>query len=304
MQTIAVPTSTLLAEYKRFTRDVSTENDTIGKLRINHYYGYLLSEANNYVTERTKYGDSKIGQRSYKLPPDYIKMKTVRFKLGDVWHEVEEVVSLEKWHAITGVATRGSIPYHWILINEQGHMSMEFDPIPDANGTDNIEVIYEGFQDPLIFPTDYTTGTLAISQGSSAVVGTGTTFTSAMKDRFLQFTNGKYWYEIFSYTDATHITLVGYFQEDTVSGVGYTIAELPRLPSEFHYTPVYAAVRDYYLATNADKAADFEKLYARDLILLQRKYQSKSKGAVTRGIPVNSIFGTRIPRNYPNSLIG
>lgn len=296
------PTSTLLSEYQKHTRDTSSANQTNGQNRIQYYYTYLLSEAGNYTIERTKYGDAKDGQRSYFLPPDYIKMKSVRFLSGGIWYQLEEVRSIDKWNVLTGLSTESSIPAHWIVINEQGRLHLELDPIPDTNATDNLEIVYEGMQDPLLFPADYTTGTITISNGDVNVAGSGTTFTSAMVNRFIKPTNGKYWYEIRTFTSTIAIALVNYFQETGVTGVGFTIAELMRLPAEFHYTPMWAAVRDYYLPTNRTKAADYEKLYVRDLLILQKKYQSKSKGRVIRGKSVGR-YAPSVPLNYPKSSL-
>lgn len=304
----ALKTSQMVNEYKLFTRDSTAENVAVGKIRMNHYYAFLLSEANNYVVEKTKIGNLKDGQRSYLFPPDYYKIKTVRVLIDNQWHPLELVWSLEKWHMYTmrtGASAEGSIPERAIVINEQGNVHLELDPIPNADLSNALEIVYEGYQDALYFPDDYTTGTISITNGAAGVTGSGTTFTSAMVGRFLQPTSGKFWYDIKSYVSATSIALVNYFQESTILGSGYTIAELPRLPVEFHYTPVYGAVADYYRPNNAAKAKEFDALYARDLIMLQKKYQSKTKGRVQPGRIVNSgsIF-PRVPWNYPNQLIG
>ncbi len=303
---LGIKTSSLLSEYQRFTRDTTAANQAVGKERMNHYYLFLLSEANNYITEKTKYGDAKDGQRSYLLYPDYIKMKTVRVKIANIWYPLEIVWSLEKWHertSQTGASAEGSIPTHCIVINDQGNLHLELDPVPDANGTDNIEIIYEGYQDPLTFPTDYVTGTISLTQGAAGVSGAGSSWTSSLEGRFLQPTGGKYWYEVKSVIGVTSLSLVNYFQEASLSGVAYAIAELPRLPSEFHYTPLWGAVMDYYAPNNLVKSKEFEAKYARELLMLQDKYKSKTTGRVTPG----RLVGSRVPyvpRNYPKSAIG
>lgn len=304
----AIKTSTMVDEYKVFTRDATAENVATGKIRMNHHYAFLLSEANNYVVEKTKIGNLKDGQRSYLFAPDYYKIKTVRVLIDNQWHPVELIWSLEKWHQYTmrtGASAEGSIPERAIVINEQGNLHLELDPIPNADVANALEIVYEGYQDSLYFPDDYTTGTIAINNAAAGVTGSGTTWTSSMVGRFLQPSGGKFWYDIKSFVSTTSIALVNYFQEASISGSAYTIAELPRLPVEFHYTPIYAAVADYYRPNNAEKAKQFDQLYARDLIMLQNKYKSKTKGRVQPGrrIGTGSIF-PRVPWNYPNQLIG
>lgn len=302
-----IKTSFLTTEYQKFTRDTSAANLTAGKERINHHYTFLLAEANNYVVERTKYSILKEDQRSYLLSPDYIQMKTVRVKnsAGD-WIPVDEVVSLNKWHARTTSSTRqASVPTGWIIINEQGNLHLEVDPLPDADGnlaSPNLELVYEGYQDDLTFPADYTTGTIDLTNGSAAVVGSSTVFAASHVGRFLKPTNGKYWYEIKLRNSDTSATLVNYFQETTITGSGYTIAEMMRLPREFHYTPIWGAVWDYYMPINQKKADEFKNRYLNELNALRAKYQKKTKGAVIPGIPVNTP-GSWVPRNYPRSVI-
>jgi hypothetical protein len=68
---------------------------------------------------------------------------------------------------------------------------------------------------------DYTTGTIAVTNGSNAVVGSGTTFTAGMVDRRIVI--GGVWYTISAFTDATHITLSTNFTGSTASGLSYAI---------------------------------------------------------------------------------
>jgi hypothetical protein len=68
---------------------------------------------------------------------------------------------------------------------------------------------------------NYTTGTIAVTNGSNAVVGSGTTFTSAMVDRRIVI--GGIWYTISVFTDATHITLSSNYAGSTASGLSYSI---------------------------------------------------------------------------------
>lgn len=69
----------------------------------------------------------------------------------------------------------------------------------------------------------YTTGSIAVTNGSTAVVGTGTTFTAAMVDRKLRVSGEDAYYRIASWTDATHITLETPYGGDTATGQEYSI---------------------------------------------------------------------------------
>src|SRR5688572_1315969 len=61
-------------------------------------------------------------------------------------------------------------------------------------------------------PALYTTGTITTTQGSTAVVGSGTVWTSAMVGRQLFLSSGAF-YTIETFTDATNIVLDRPFAE-------------------------------------------------------------------------------------------
>lgn len=301
-----IPTSTLLTEYLKHTKDKTAENRALGIQRMDHYYTFLLTEANNYVIERTKYSKLKADQRSYLLPPDYIKMKRVRVKIGGVWYRLTPDISLDNWADVTAYDTvTASIPDEFNVINEQGNMHIELTDIPNLDSdTVNFEIIYEGYQDPLLFPDDVVAGKVTVEQGSANIAGNDSTaWTEAMIGRSIKIEDGKFFYEIAGVGSAHALSLVNYFQETDQEDVDYVIAEVPRLPHEFHKTPLWGAIAEYYLPNNAKKSADYEARYARELLMLQNKYKSKTKGRVTPGKRVGGGIG-RVPRNYPRSNIG
>ena len=73
----------------------------------------------------------------------------------------------------------------------------------------------------------YTTGTVSISAGGTAVTGSGTTFTSAMVGRFIRFNGEAEQYEITANpgASATALTIETYLGTSNLSGVEYVISE-------------------------------------------------------------------------------
>ena len=55
--------------------------------------------------------------------------------------------------------------------------------------------------------TDYTAGTVTVTTGTGAVVGSGTTFTAAMVGRGFKAAGHTKWYRVATFTDTTHITI-------------------------------------------------------------------------------------------------
>jgi hypothetical protein len=83
-------------------------------------------------------------------------------------------------------------------------------------------------------PPSYAAGTVAAIQGNSAIVGTGTTWTTAMTGRAIKINNGNEFYQ-FTCTDATHGTLDRPFEQATgaivtaavgAAGTGYVSGDL------------------------------------------------------------------------------
>lgn len=84
----------------------------------------------------------------------------------------------------------------------------------------------------------YTTGTVSVSAGGTAVTGSGTTFTSAMVGRFIRFAGEAEQYEITAFSSTTAITIETYLGTVAQSGATYVISEdrksLPTLFRSVH----------------------------------------------------------------------
>jgi len=82
--------------------------------------------------------------------------------------------------------------------------------------TDRYIVKYDG-------TANYTTGTVAVTNGSPAVVGTGTTFTAGMVGKGFKVGNDTATYKVATFTDATHITLATNYGGTTNATATYTL---------------------------------------------------------------------------------
>jgi len=69
----------------------------------------------------------------------------------------------------------------------------------------------------------YTTGTVSISNGDTTLVGSGTTFTSAMVGRSVWLDS--YWYLITSFTDTTHLE-IDTFEGTDLTNSAYVISDI------------------------------------------------------------------------------
>lgn len=81
---------------------------------------------------------------------------------------------------------------------------------------------YLGMFDGTGATTNYVTGTVTVTNGSTAVVGSGTTFTAGMVGKTFRIAGDTKFYTVATFTDATHIT-IGSYTGTTGSGKSYII---------------------------------------------------------------------------------
>lgn len=81
---------------------------------------------------------------------------------------------------------------------------------------------YLGMFDGTGNTTNYVTGTVQVTNGSGAVVGTGTTFDASMVGKLFRISGDSKFYTITAFTDATHIT-IGSYTGTSGSGKTYMI---------------------------------------------------------------------------------
>jgi hypothetical protein len=92
-------------------------------------------------------------------------------------------------------------------------------------------------QGMLLTNAPYTTGTVAVTQGSNAVTGTGTTWIAGMTGRAFRVTGRDEYYE-FTFTGATTATLDRVFEGPTAATAGYSVFQaIYSLPSNCRLLP-------------------------------------------------------------------
>jgi hypothetical protein len=109
----------------------------------------------------------------------------------------------------------------------------------------------------------YNTGTVDVTNGSATVTGTGTTFTSAMVDRYIRIAGAAREYRISAYSSATSITIETTYTGDTATGQTYNIVdERKALPtSPIFRTLCQAQIDD--INTPLEPSSDEQILYLR-----------------------------------------
>jgi len=129
--------------------------------------------------------------------------------------------------------------YFWI---DYENNSVIIDPPPKS-----ARYLYYEYIPKLTRMTEYTTGTVAVTNGSAVVTGTETAFDDyvAANDYFRVDDDGvassSHWYKIASVDSATQLTLSSAYIGTTSSGEAYTVSKAPKLASSLHLAILYSA---------------------------------------------------------------
>lgn len=149
--------------------------------------------------------------------------------------------------------------------------------------------------------SDYTTGTVTVTNDDATVAGSGTTFTAAMVGRFFKSDDDGFWYRIKTFTSTTSIELENVFQGTTAAGESFTIGDSPEIPEEIHPHLAFRAANMYFiqLRKNPSQSAVWGNMFwtgdaqnssrqigdaAGGLLGAKKRYSTRSSTGVIRKI--------------------
>lgn len=167
----------------------------------------------------------------------------------------EMVFDPTKWKLVLAMRLGTSDWPYFTYVEAQ---TFKIQPVPASAG--NTITIRGRINTSDLSQPDYTTGTIAsVANAGVAVVGGGTSWTSAMAGRYLQITqttaaNGGdgMWYQIASVTDGTHLTLVKPYEGTAIvtSAAAYTIGQCSYVPEAYDIAIVYRSAALYWQNQN------------------------------------------------------
>lgn len=222
----------------------------------------------NYVDDTDTDSTYVIFKRRYSLASDFWRPITVEPDHGAFYYYKNgtRVDLIPKWSEEWGQHDYSSpgIPAYYHIVCESGVYYVEISP-PD---TDARTIFYDYI--PYLTPmVEYTTGTVAVTNGDATVTGTGTDFVSNVSagDWFRidadRTGSSSVWYEVSSITNATSLELSSTYAGSTVTGKAYTISEEPNLPPIFH--PLIAC------KSALDRAADRDAKQLQVLVAMTQR---------------------------------
>lgn len=259
----------LLDYYQSLSRNTSSANQSLGATLINDSIRtiYNIRGGKWWFLESTQDVNTVADQRGYQIPNKFRKLMDVYVTVGDQIYWPQPVFDPVRWKMILASHLGSSdVQLFYYRFNNK----VEFAPIPSSNGN---PITFRGrIETADLNIADYTTGTItSIANGATALVGNGTTWTADMVGRFIRITqttaaNGGdgQWYEIGSFTDATHIGLLKPYNGTSISAAtaAYTIGQTSLIPEAYDSAPVFRALAIYWdTQGETNKAQRYWKQY-------------------------------------------
>jgi hypothetical protein len=289
--------------YGQLTNNSSSANLSFGDTMINEGANVMLGTLPWPFLEATKNATTVSGTQTYTLPGDLDRLTSVYIMSGTYKYTPDEVTSFDDWNQVNNPSgvTGDNVSAYFILGN-----TIQFWPIPASNGN---TIVYEyvlSVRDTSV--ADYTTGTITTAtNGSAAIVGTGTAWTAGMAGKWIRITSSNavnsgdgLWYQILSVGSATTLTLSAVYTGASITAgtTAYIIGDFSVIPGKYQNGPVYYAAAEYWRKQNDDARADRYQAKFEDVL----RHMKNEEGTKTSSVVVDSNSDNLIVNPNLNKL--
>ena len=271
----------IYSEAQEQVSDSSSDATTLIKRAINQGMRKFKAVMNRDWNISYKTFSLVADQQYYQMPEDAIRVKNLRFPSSNLNPPIE-IEDEDIWNELNIRAESSSYPDAYFV---RGSDEFGLYPTPSANVSNGGVLAYERrVRDMSV--DDYTTGTVAVTNGSATITGSSTVFTQAMVGRTLivEDANGDGMaYKIVSRSSDTSIAVENNYGGLTGSGLSYRIGEVPDIPEEFHENLVdYAMYRYYWRRKDRSAANHAKRTFDGAIVECQANYSSKTTSQYTR----------------------
>ena len=236
---------------------LSTSSDFI-KNEINNTAGILFDKLKNYTIQPLPVTTTTVAdQIYYHIPPMTANIESITVSIGDIDYNLKPIESENQWNNLQEINTNvvGYPKYYFVrrddvgiypTITDEYTMTMVINPQPYKMSID-----------------DYITGTIAVTQGSQTMTGSGTAFTAVMVGRWVYMTDAKVWQRISGYTSGTVMTLETNYIDTSISGSTFILGESPEIPDQLHHFIPFevASIYNLTIKRNLSKAAALDNYF-------------------------------------------
>lgn len=193
-------------------------------------------------------------QQDYQLPRSVLRPSGVDYLYGDAYIPLIEIGSEQNWNSLNAVPSVGiGVPRFFF---PKGKDVISVYPVPGTATTEGLKVYYEPKQ-PRMISSDFSTGTVSVTSGSTILTHSGTGFTQDMVGRYFYVTDGSDGndYQITGYTNSSTLTIENYYEGPSGSGKEFVIGVVPDIPDEYHPSIVDYCMARFHLRRGNRKAA-------------------------------------------------
>ena len=255
----------MIMTYTQITDEIqaATQNSSAGELVLIQRDANVATQRFKSVMSRpwsriAKKADTVADQQDYQLPRSVLRISGVDYLYGDAYYPLQEIGSELNWNKMNAIpsATIGIPKFFY----PKGKDVISIYPTPGEVVSEGLRVYYEPKQ-PRMIASDYTTGTVTVTQGSTTITHSGTGFTEAMVGRFFYTTDGTdgFDYQIVDYTDSSNLVLENYYEGTSGATKNFVIGNVPDIPDEYH-----PAIMDYcmgrFFMRRGDRKAGLDML--------------------------------------------
>lgn len=280
------------SDIQRIIGNSLADNISWGMEVVNDSIRYLVSKY--YFNERSYTTTTTANTQFYNLPPQVKKLINLTVNIGGVLWSPKECPTRAAWDALNVVSFTQDFPSYFFVYNGQVGVY----PTPASSG--NMITMNYKTRVKDLSQADYTTGTIAITNGSTTATGTTTSFANYMAEggwirlnhSSTNTANGDFkWYEINSITSATALELKAPYEGATVTGASYVLGEVSLLPEDYQDLPLYRMGMIYYTTRFPDPARSkqYSDLWNAGLNMLDEEFGSKTTSVVLPDVSVQII---------------
>lgn len=246
----------------RLSRDNTSGTLTQLQQDINQGYTVFNSKLNRYWSRKQQFTDVIANQGIYQTPIDCVKIIGMTVAVSDTYQPpIKEIRSEFQWRNITSYPYSSNWPAFYYMI---GNDELQLWPTPSQSVTNGLRFYYQQ-QDHFLSVDDVVSSTLSpaqtctVTNGSTLVTSTGTTFTNQMIGLYFQLTGvtDLTWYEIVDVPTSSTLTLKSAFVGNSGSSLSFRLGQMPIIPSEYHDALVHYALGMYFIGKNNTARAQY-----------------------------------------------
>lgn len=253
------------------------------KQDINIGYHRFNAAIARYFTRKQAFTDIVVGQQYYQTPIDSVRVMAVSTVLSNNYEfPVDQMRSEYQWRQQNIVPFTSTYAIYYFVV---GNDQIGLWPIPSQTVSSGLRFIYQP-QDVDMTQDDYTTGTITVVNGSTAVTGVGTTWTTNMIGSQITATDNSdgQWYEIIDVPTTTSLTLKTAWIGPSGATKPYRIGQIFIFPPEYDDVPIdYALARYFESKNNVVRAKYHRDNFDEQVNRAVREYASSSTSNVITG---------------------